>query len=375
MASLEDRNQRRYWPLGQMVLSRVKEFVREPAVIFWVYGFPILMTAALGMAFRNQPIEEIVVDVVAGPSAVETQQALQQATTSVVFKVHLVTDGEARTRLRTGKTDVIVAPGDKTDGDAVDADQNTLPLARPPRYEYRFDATRPQSVLARNRVDDQLQRAAGRQDAAETTSVAVDEPGGRYIDFLVPGLLGMGLMGGGLWGVGFVIVDLRVRKLLKRFMATPMRKSEFLAAIMTSRILFMIPEVVILLVFARYAFGVVNHGSVLAVLALVALGSLMFSGVGLLVASRAKTIEAVSGMMNLAMIPMWIFSGIFFSSERFPAAMQPAIKAIPLTPLIDSLRSVMLEGAPLSTQLARIGIMAAWGAISFVLALRWFRWS
>lgn len=358
-----------------MVLSRVKEFVREPAVIFWVYGFPILMTAALGMAFRNQPIEEVVVDVVAGPGAKQTQQALEQATRPVVFRAHVVSEEEARTRLRTGKTDVIVAPGSSGDGDDVRAGQEQLASPLTPRYEYRFDSTRPQSVLARSRVDDQLQRAAGRQDAAQTTSVAVDEPGGRYIDFLVPGLLGMGLMGGGLWGVGFVIVDMRVRKLLKRFMATPMKKSEFLAAIMTSRILFMIPEVVILLVFARYAFGVVNHGSVLAVLVLVALGSLMFSGVGLLVACRAKTIEAVSGMMNLAMIPMWIFSGIFFSSERFPEAMQPVIKAIPLTPLIDSLRSVMLEGSPLSAQSARLGMMAAWGAISFVLALRWFRWS
>jgi ABC-type multidrug transport system permease subunit len=185
----------------------------------------------------------------------------------------------------------------------------------------------------------------------------------------------MGLMGGGLWGVGFVIVDLRVRKLLKRFLATPMKKKEFLAAIMCSRILFMIPEVLILLLFARYACGVVNQGSVAAIIMLVLLGSLMFSGIGLLVASRANTIEAVSGMMNLSMIPMWIFSGIFFSSERFPDAVQPLIKALPLTPLIDSLRSVMLEGAPLTAQFARIGIMAAWAATSFALALRRFRWS
>ena len=99
-----------------------------------------------------------------------------------------------------------------------------------------------------------------------------------------------------------------------------------------------------------------------------------FSGLGLLVASRAKTIEAVSGLMNLVMVPMWMFSGIFFSSERFPEAIQPIIKLLPLTPLIDALRAVMLEGAPLADQSTRIGIMAAWGAVSFVLALRWFRW-
>jgi ABC transporter DrrB family efflux protein len=167
---------------------------------------------------------------------------------------------------------------------------------------------------------------------------------------------------------------MRRRNLLKRFLATPMKKSHFLAGLMVSRMLFMIPEVLILLVFARYAFGVVIQGSLLTVVFLILLGAVTFSGLGLLVASRAKTIEMVSGLMNLVMVPMWIFSGIFFSSERFPEAIQPLIKVVPLTPLIDALRSVMLEGAPLAAQLPRVSIMTAWGAVSFALALRWFRW-
>jgi ABC-type multidrug transport system permease subunit len=360
-----------------MILSRLREFLREPEAIFWVYGFPILMTAALAVAFRNRPVDQIVVDIIDGPLAIETQQSLEQASTPERFKARIVSDAEARVRLRTGKTDLIVVPGAKSnagDGSVSDGGSTEQHSAGRQRYEYRFDPTRPQSVLARSSVDDQLQRAAGRQDAADTSFVEVNEPGGRYVDFLVPGLLGMSLMGGGLWGVGFVIVDMRVRKLLKRFLATPMKKSEFMAAIMGSRMIFMVPEVLILLLFARYVCGVVNHGSLIAVIFIVLLGAVMFSGLGLLIASRAKTIEAVSGMMNLVMVPMWIFSGIFFSSDRFPDAAQPFIKAIPLTPLIDALRSVMLEGAPLSAQLTRIGIMAAWGAVSFVLALRWFRW-
>jgi ABC-type polysaccharide/polyol phosphate export permease len=143
---------------------------------------------------------------------------------------------------------------------------------------------------------------------------------------------------------------------------------------MVSRMLFMVPEVLVLLVFARYAFGVVIHGSLVAVIFLILLGAVMFSGIGLLVASRAKTIEMVSGLMNLVMVPMWIFSGIFFSSERFPEAIQPIINLVPLTPLNDALRAVMLEGAPLSAQAMRIGIMLAWSGLSFVLALFWFRW-
>ncbi|HEY4234023.1 MAG TPA: ABC transporter permease [Lacipirellulaceae bacterium] len=353
---------RRYWPLGQLISARVREFLREPEALFWVYGFPILMTVALGIAFRNQRVEKIVVDVVDGPAAATTRDALAGATTSERFQAEILPEEQARLGLRTGRTDLVVVAA---------ADDGAISRQR---YEYRFDPTRPQSVLARNAVDDQLQRAGGRQDVADVTLTPVNEPGSRYIDFLVPGLLGMSLMGGGLWGVGFVTVDMRMRKLLKRFLATPMKKIDFLMGIMLSRMLFMVPEVVVLLLFARYAFGVVNHGSVSAVMTLVLLGATMFSGIGLLVASRAKTIETVTGLMNLVMLPMWILSGIFFSSERFPAAAQPLIKAAPLTPLIDALRAVMLEGATLASQLPRVAIMAAWGIFSFALALRWFRW-
>jgi ABC-2 type transport system permease protein len=360
MSTAPGANQRRYWPLGQLISARVHEFLREPEALFWVYGFPILMTLALGIAFRNQRVEKIVVDVVDSPTAASTRNALTSAETSERFQAEVFAEEEAHLRLRTGRTDLVVVP-------TTDADTR-------PHYEYRFDATRPQSLLARSAVDDRLQRVGGRRDVADVTLVPVDEPGGRYIDFLVPGLLGMSLMGGGIWGVGFVTVDLRMRKLLKRFLATPMKKRDFLLGIMLGRMLFMIPEVLILILFARYVFGVVNHGSVLAVMLLVLIGAVMFSGVGLIIASRAKTIETVTGLMNLVMLPMWIVSGIFFSSDRFPTVAQPFIKAVPLTPLIDALRAVMLEGATLASQLLRIAIMIAWGVACFTLALRWFRW-
>jgi ABC-2 type transport system permease protein len=348
---------RTYSPLWELIRSRLTEFIREPEALFWVYGFPIVMTLMLGIAFRNQPVEQVVVAVVGTDSlAKTTAEALNTAKAAEEFKATVFSDDEARMKLRTGKTDLVV----KIDGER--------------DYEYLFDPTRPQSVLARKAVDDQLQRAAGRKDSFDPKPVAVDEPGGRYVDFLVPGLLGMSLMGGGLWGVGFVTVDMRIRKLLKRFLATPMKKSQFLAALMISRLMFMVPEVLIILVFARLAFNVVNHGSELAVVVLILLGAFTFSGLGLLVASRAKTLEAVSGLMNLVMLPMWILSGIFFSSERFPEAFQPIVKALPLTPLIDALRAVMLEGASLTSQLPRIAILAGWGVVTFTLALKLFRW-
>lgn len=351
-----------YWPPIQLTLARLLELTREPEALFWVYGFPILMTVALGIAFRNQSEEQVVVDIAAGPAAQATVEALAKSDHPDRFKTKVLPEAEAATRLRTGRTDLVVIP--VTTADPVGS----------PRYEFRFDPTQPKGLLARNAVDDQLQRAAGRKDVADVKFTPVALPGSRYIDFLVPGLLGMSLMGGGLWGVGFVTVDMRRRNLLKRFLATPMKKSHFLAGLMLSRMLFMVPEVLILLVFARFAFDVEIHGSILALIFLILLGAVMFSGLGLLVASRAKTIEMVSGLMNLVMVPMWIFSGIFFSSERFPEAIQPIIKLIPLTPLNDSLRAVMLEGASLADQWKQIAIMLVWGAVSFLLALRWFRW-
>ena len=357
-ATLKQSDNIRNRPLVQLVLSRVREFYREPEAVFWVYGFPILMIVGLGIAFRNQSVEQITVDVISGPGAASAIEALFKSDAHQKFVVHESLPEEARGRLRHAKTALAV----------------TITPGSPPSYEYLYDPSRADSVLARNAVDDALERAAGRTDVAQATDEEFNEPGGRYIDFLVPGLLGMSLMGGGLWGVGFVTVDMRIRKLLKRFLATPMRKSDFLGGIMVSRLLFMVPEVLVLLIFARLAFGVVIYGSVLSLLFLILLGAATFAGLGLLVASRAKTVEAVSGLMNLVMLPMWLLSGIFFSSDRFPEAVQPLIKALPLTSLIDALRAVMMEGASLASQLPQITWLVGWAVVSFALALHWFRW-
>ena len=354
---------RRYSPMWQLVIARLREFLREPEAVFWVYGFPIVMVVALGIAFRNKPVETITVDVVDnGTSATWATSVL---TADERFKPVKSNDDQARQRLRTGKTELVV----------IVRDQPSTSSDSPRHFDFVFDPTKPASELARNTANDLLQRAAGRKDVATADNEMLEEPGGRYIDFLVPGLLGMSLMGGGLWGVGFVTVDMRIRKLLKRFLATPMKKSQFLGGIMISRMTFMVPEVIILLVFARYVFDVRIHGSLLDLFILIFLGALSFSGLGLLIASRANTIEAVSGLMNLVMLPMWMLSGIFFSSERFPDAAQPFIKALPLTPLNDTLRAVMLEGSSLVNHLPQIGILMAWGIAAFFLALRWFRWT
>ena len=340
-----------------LLTARMLELKREPEVVFWVFVFPLLLATGLGIAFRNKPADASSVAIVAGAGAQEAEALLQKSPRSASFKVE-VQDGEAaRKGFRLGKYDLVIEP-DGTGG-----------------LRYRYDPARPESVLARSEVDDVLQTAAGRKDVVATSVVTSSEPGSRYIDFLIPGLLGMNLMNSGMWGIGFALVDMRQRKLLKRFVGTPMRRSDFLLALMSSRLVLMIIEIGLLLTLGILVFHMKVLGSVFAILLLGAAGALCFGGVGLVTASRAQKIESVSGLMNLVMMPMWIFSGVFFSYERFPAVIQPLIKALPLTALNEALRASILEGTPLIHQWPRLLVMLLWGGVSFLLALKWFRWT
>jgi ABC-type multidrug transport system permease subunit len=268
--------------------------------------------------------------------------------------VRVLSAGEAQRALVRGRVVLVVS-----------ADQ-------PPSYAY--DPTQPESRAARLAVDATLQKAGGRADAFTPGRAEVTEPGARYVDFLVPGLLGMNLMGTGMWGIGFSLVVARNGHLLKRLVAAPARKSHLLAAQIVSRLVFLVPEAGALLVFAHFVLGVPLRGSLILLVLVAVLGAMVFSGLGLLTAARPRTIEGVSGIMNLVMVPMWIFSGIFFSTDRFPAPAQPLVQALPLTALNDALRSVMLDGAGLIALLPELGILFAWGVVSFVLALKLFRW-
>ena len=336
-----------------VLLSRVKflEFVREPEAIFWVLVFPVLLSLALGIAFRAKAPEPLAVAVCEGKGAAEAAQALG---TDPGLRPKVLAEADARESLRGGKVALVVIPGD--------------PLT------YWFDPVRDESRVARLAADAALQRAAGRTDPRASQLREMTEKGSRYIDFLVPGLLGMNLMGTGLWGIGFSIVTARSRGLLKRLVATPMRKRHYLLGQMMGRMVFLIPEVAFLVGFAHLAFGVPVNGSLAALALIASLGAMAFTGIGLLVAARPRTIEGVSGLMNFVMLPMWIFSGVFFSPSRFPDAILPLIKLLPLTALNDALRAVMIDGATLASVAGELCILSVWGAAAFALALFLFRW-
>lgn len=338
-------------PLYQMTLCRFRGFIREPEAVFWTFVFPILMAAGLGLAFRQRGPDKPRIGVIADPAgAFVTTLKRDTALLAEVF-----TDSAGARALRTGKVALLVKP-------------------EPGGARYIFDPVRDDAAVARLLVDRAVQTGAGRTDPVHATDSYVSERGSRYIDFLVPGLLGMNLMGSGIWGLGFAIVTARNQKLLKRYMATPMRRSQYLLSFLLSRLVFLVLEVATLLLFGHFVFGVPLRGSAAGLAIICVLSALSFSALGLLVASRATTTEGVSGLMNFIMLPMWILSGVFFSSANFPAIVQPFIKALPLTAVNDALRANMLEGVTLAGVIPQMLVIAGWMVVSFAAALKLFRW-
>jgi ABC-type multidrug transport system permease subunit len=335
----------------QLTLVRFREFIREPEAVFWTFIFPILLAAGLGIAFRQRGPDKISIGVI-GTSSVS--DALRKDSTLIVKTLDDSTGARA---LRTGKIALLV-----------------VPTSKPDTVRYVYDRGRSDAMTARVVVDRAVQMAAGRADPVRATDTYITEKGSRYIDFLIPGLLGMNLMGSSIWGLGFAIVTARSKKLLKRLMATPMSRVQYLFSFLASRLVFLILEVVTLLGFGNLAFGVPLRGSLGTLLLICFLGALSFGGLGLLSASRARTTEAVSGIMNFIMLPMWIFSGVFFSSDNFPGMVQPFIKLLPLTALNDALRANMLEGASLASVSPQLLIILTWGVVTFLAALKLFRW-
>ncbi|MCK5941969.1 MAG: ABC transporter permease, partial [Planctomycetes bacterium] len=201
-----------------------------------------------------------------------------------------------------------------------------------------------------------------------------DRPGSRYIDFLIPGLIGLNLLGAGMWGVGFNLVQMRVGNLLRRIFVTPMRRSEFLAGYLLGRSILVIPEAFAIMGFGVFLWGVPFRGSVLAALCVILVGAWTFTGLGVLLASRARTIETIGGLMNAVQLPMWVLGGTFFANEGLEGPMRWAAESMPLTHVNRALRDVMLEPGSLLDVWLPVAALAAAGLLCFTLAMRLFRW-
>src|ERR1700760_386086 len=334
--------------LYQLTMVRFRLFLREPEAIFWIFIFPILLAAGLGIAFRNRPADVLRV-------GATTPQLTQALATDKGLKATTIDEAAGTRALATG--DILL-----------------LAIQKPDGVTYKYDDTNPDARTARLVADRAIQTAAGQREAVHPENQLVQETGARYIDFVVPGLLGMNLMGSAIWGMGFSIVESRQKKLLKRLVASPMPRRQYLAAFIPSRPAVLVIEVAVFVGFARLAFGVPLRGSLVDLGIICLITSLAFSALGLLIASRARTMEAASGLMNLVMLPMWILSGVFFSATRFPAVIQPFVRALPLTAAIDALRSNMLQGIGINHLMMPIGILLAWLVIPFAVTMKIFRW-
>ncbi len=343
---------RSLWALSGV---RLKLFFREPGSLFWTFGFPLLVTVALGVAFRNQGHARTPVAIVDGPGAAQLAAALAG---QPAVAARVVDAGEATRELRTGAVAL-----------AVEAPSPGAPLV------FRYDPSRPEAQAARRQVDDLLQIHAGRRDLVATRDETEVSRGGRYVDWLVPGLLGLQLLNGAMWGAAFNIVNARQRKLLKRLAATPMPRAHYLLSYRVSGLVFVPLQTFVLFAFARLTFGVVIQGSALAVLGLSLLGSWAFAGLGLLCASRAQNSETANGLIQLATLPMMVFSGVFFSSARFPGFLQPVIRLLPLTAFNEALRAVVNDGASILSQGYPLAVLAVWTVLTSFFAVRLFRWT
>ncbi len=351
MTDQDDLRANRFTAIRALVLMRLRLFYREPGTMFWTFGFPVVMTLVLGIAFRNAKPDPIACAVVQGEGAPVLLQSLRA---QPELSAEIFDKSAAQAALRAGRVSVVVAEG------------------TPPTLQY--DPTRPEGQRAFAAASDALERAQGRKDIVSPRAVLVSEPGARYIDFLVPGLMGLGLMSTGFWGIGFSLAEMRTKKLLKRLVATPMRKSDFLASFVLTRALLLVVELPPLLLFARLFFDVRVHGSYATLALLALLGGLTFAAMGLLLASRSENPQIVTGLINLASFPMYLCSGVFFSPDRFPKVLQPMIHALPLTALNDALRSTMSEGTSLGFVWRQITVLLVWGIASFALSIKLFRW-
>ncbi len=353
--------------LFQLVAMRTRLFFREPEAVFWIFIFPLLLALGLSLAFRNRPADVLQV-------AATTPQLTQALQADKGLSAVTIDEADGRKSLALGKVLLLAVQQPAAGNTNAPADGNRSVGTQQASVVYVYDDTNPDARTARLIAGDAIQHAAGRQEAVPTANRLVHEAGARYIDFVIPGLLGMNLMGSAIWGIGFSLVESRQKKLLKRMVASPMPRWQYLSSYLFSRLILLIVEIGIFLAFARFVFGVPFRGPVWQLVLLCVLVSVSFSALGLLLASRAKTMEAASGLMNLAMLPMWILSGVFFSAARFPRILQPFIQALPLTAAINALRGNMLQGLTLHQLLVPIAIVLTWMVVAFGVSLRIFRW-
>jgi ABC-type multidrug transport system permease subunit len=358
--------------LYRLCVAQFLETVREPEVLFWGMVFPILISIGLGLAFMQSAETKFRVMVVgqgggeldsllhlyAAPGKSENLSVwrIEDATLgNTAFTFERSDWASAIIALKRGEADIIA-------GDSLG------------RTRYHFDPFNAQAQLAYTRLSTLIRTPAPTGEKAQAEISPLTLKGVRYIDFLVPGLIAFGIMADILWGISYTLIERRSQKLLRRMVATPMRKLNLLVATMFVRILMNAIHAVVITLAMWLIFGVEIQGSIGALVVLFLAGNIAFAGIAVLISSRTAKTEVGNGWINAVQMPMMILSGIFFSYHNFPEWSIGAIRLLPLTALADGFRSIFNEGAGWMEILTPSAALSLVGVVCFAVGMRLFRW-
>jgi ABC-2 type transport system permease protein len=374
----------RFEQLWQLIAALFREIIREPGVLFWGILFPILMSLGLGLAFtrKTDVIRKVAIINITGNSAMGSENStvagfLQK---NCERNVSAATDTwQWKYTIRDEKLGNSVFLFYKMQWDEAikllkRGTINVLLLGKNDSVEYHFDPMNPDAQLTYLKLSTIVEKGVLQpvQTNAEIKPLTVN--GTRYIDFLVPGLIAMGVMMSSMWGISYGIIEKRSKKLLRRLVATPMKKSHFLIALITVRITMNFIESLVLFLFALFAFKMTIQGNISALILIFLSGNIAFAGIAVFVSSHTSNTEVGNGLINFVVFPMMVLSGIFFSYQNFPDWSLPFIKNLPLTMLTDGIRSIFNEGAGYHEVTMPILILLATGALFFSVGLKIFKW-
>ncbi|MEI7500988.1 MAG: ABC transporter permease [Bacteroidota bacterium] len=371
--------------LFQLIMSNIRELIREPGVLFWGIVFPILMSLGLGIAFTNT--KDVVTNIAVigrthitggvsdSASVIREFLQLHKAGSEVkangqysrTFILHDDKMGNSTFIFRANEWKEAMVLLKRGNINLVLDEKNGV-------VQYHFDPNNPDAQLAFLKLSKLFRSPGNLENEAGGEVLPLTVTGTRYIDFLIPGLIAMGVMMSCMWGVSYAIIERRSKKLLRRMVATPMKHSNFLIALITVRVLMNFVEGGLLFLFAFLAFGISIQGSIPAMLILFITGNFAFAGISVFISSNTAKTEIGNGLINAVSMPMMVLSGIFFSYHNFPGWSIPVIQKFPLTLMADGLRSIFIEGAGFSEVSMPILILSVTGLIFFVAGMKIFRW-
>lgn len=368
---MKNRN-KKYNQLWQLTIAHFKETIREPAVLFWGIVFPILMSLALGIAFTKKQnterkvavinsSENYLTDSILSKNKLDTTNGILSLTVeneklgNTTMNFYPMSWEEATIALKRGRINVILEVKNK-------------------HIEYHFDPVNTDAQLTYRFLSNILDNNTPSTSEDEKYIKPLTVTGTRYIDFLIPGLVGMGLMMSSMWGLSYSIIEKRSKKLLRRMVATPMKKSYFLISLITVRTAMNFIEALLLIVFAKIVFNISIEGSIPALLIFFIAANTAFAGLAIFISSRTAKTEIGNGLINVVVMPMMLLSGIFFSYHNFPDKLIPIIKKLPLTLVADGVRSIFIEGAGFPQIVMPFLILTIGGIILFGVGLKMFKW-